>query len=212
MSLMKTTLTSDDFSAALAALKKYGVLLKQDKRVPNVVSIVTGESLRGSWWSHPQSHRIFSILSKLADEPAIALTKLLNCKDTFVHAPLWPALLAVGRAREDWQLHGLSDVAIKLLELVDRGPTAVRATGPAAKELQVRLLVAAKQVHTEDGHHELALESWSAWSTRLDCEALKSSSDGRRLLERATDRLGAPLKWLPWQPGPLVNQFRSPGS
>jgi hypothetical protein len=46
---MKTTPTSDDSNAALAALRKYGVLLKQDKFVPNVVSIVTGESLRGSW-------------------------------------------------------------------------------------------------------------------------------------------------------------------
>jgi len=198
---MKTPPTSDDSNAALAALRKFGVLLKQDKFLPNVVSIVTGESLRGSWWSHPHSHRIFSVLSKLAENPAIALTKLLNCKDTFVHAPLWPALLAVGRAREDWQFNGLSDAASNLLELVDSGSTAMRATGPAAKELQVRLLVTAQQVHTEDGHHELALESWSVWSTRLGCEALKSSSDGRRLLERATNRFGAPLKWLPWRPG-----------
>jgi hypothetical protein len=156
ISLMKTTPTRDESNAALAALRKYGVLLKQDKFVPDVVSIVTGKSLRRSWWSHPHSHRIFSVLSKLADDPAIALTKLLNCKDTFVHAPLWPALLAVGRAREDWQFNGLSDAASKLLELVDSGSTAVRATGPAAKELEVRLLVTAQQIHTDGGRRDQA--------------------------------------------------------
>jgi hypothetical protein len=180
------------------ALKTYGVLLTQDKQVPSVVSILTGQSLRGSWWSHPQSHFIFSVLSTLADDPEVALTKLLKRKDTFIHRHLWPALLAVGCAREAWQLQGLSDECAKLLRLVDLRASAVGATGSAAKDLQIRLLVIAQQVHREDGRHELALESWTAWSRRLGCKALKSSIEGRRELERATQRLGAPVRWLPW--------------
>lgn len=183
----------------MIALRAHGILLKQDKQVPSVVGILTGESLRGSWWSHPQSHSIFSVLSALAESPEVALTKLLNRKDTFIHKQLWSALLAVGRAREDWQLQGMSGECVRLLYLVDQSDT-VMATGPAAKELQFRLLVTAQQVHTEDGRHEIALESWARWSRRLRCKALKSSAEGRRDLELATQRLGAPMKWLPWQP------------
>jgi hypothetical protein len=187
----------DTIEAVTSALKTYGVLLKQDTQVPSVVSILTGESLRGSWWSHPQSRFIFSVLSTLADDPEVALTKLLNRKDSFIHRQLWPAILAVGLAREAWQLKGLSAECLKLLHLVDLGAGAIRATGSAAKDLQVRLLVTAQQVHSEDGRHELALESWTAWSRRLGCKALKSSIEGRRELERATQGLGAPLRWLP---------------
>ena len=180
------------------ALKRHGMLLKQDKQAPSVVGIVTGTSVRGSWWSHPQSHFIFSILSALEDDPEVAVTKLLNGKDTFVHKQLWPALLAVGRARENWQLQGLPDECIKLLQLVEHASDPVRATGSAAKELQVRLLVISQQVHTQSGRHEMALESWTAWSRRLGCKALKSSIEARHELERATQALGAPMRWLPW--------------
>ena len=81
----------------LAALGDQGLLLKQDKLVPSVVGILTGESLRTSWWSHPKARLIFSVLSELADHPDVLFTKLLWQKDTLVHRSLWPALLAVGR-------------------------------------------------------------------------------------------------------------------
>jgi hypothetical protein len=84
----------------LAALAENRLLLKQDKGAPNVVGILTGESLRTSWWSHPKAHLIFSVLSELAEHPDVLFAKLLYRKDTLVHRSLWPAVLAVGRARE----------------------------------------------------------------------------------------------------------------
>jgi hypothetical protein len=182
----------------LAALTRHGLLLKQDKSIPNVVGIVTGESLRTSWWSHPKSHLIFSVLTRLADDPRVLFVKLLDRKDTVVHSSLWPALLAVGSARAQWQTQGLSASAANLLKRVDRGNTEVRSTGVVAKELQIRLLATAHEVHTESGRHELLLESWSAWSDRVGCKLLKSSAGGRQILEQATASLGAPLKALPW--------------
>ena len=183
----------------LAALTRHGgLLLKQDKSIPNVVGIVTGESLRTSWWSHPKSHLIFSVLTRLADDPRVLFVKLLDRKDTVVHSSLWPALLAVGSAREQWQTRGLSTAAADLLKRVDRGNTEVRSTGLVAKELQIRLLATAHEVHTESGRHELLLESWSAWSDRVRCKPLKSRAGGRQILEQATVSLGAPLKALPW--------------
>jgi len=182
----------------LAALTRHGLLLKQDKSIPNVVGIVTGESLRTSWWSHPKSHLIFSVLTRLADDPQVLFVKLLDRKDTVVHSSLWPALLAVGSAREQWQIQGLSASAANLLKRVDRGNTEVRSTGLVAKELQIRLLATAHEVHTESGRHELLLESWSAWADRVRCKPLKSCAAGRQILEQATVSLGAPPKALPW--------------
>jgi hypothetical protein len=185
--------------SVFAALTRYGLLLRQDKVFPSVVGMVTGESLSTSWWSHPKSHLIFSILSELSDHPQVLFTKLLSRKDTLVHASLWPALLAVGRARDAWQLRGLPVAAADLLERVDRSTSAVGATGAACREIQVRLLAPAHEIHAADGRHEMVVENWSAWSSRMSCTALASGEQGRRLLEQAATKLGAPLNWLPWR-------------
>lgn len=92
----------------LAALAANGLLLTQDKSLPNVVGILTDESPRTSWWSHPRARLIFSILSELAEHPDVLFTKLLYRKDTLVHRSLWPAVLAVGGARDRWQVQRLS--------------------------------------------------------------------------------------------------------
>jgi hypothetical protein len=185
--------------STFAALANYGLLLKQDKLVRSVVGLITGESLSTSWWGHPKSHLIFSVLSELSEHSEVLLTKLLAGKDTFVHSRLWPALLAVGNARDQWQLRGLSAAAADLLERVDRSASAVRATGAACKEIQVRLLVPAYEIHAEDGHHEMMVEGWSGWSSRMNCTALTSGEEGRQMLEQAATKLGAPLRYLPWR-------------
>jgi hypothetical protein len=141
----------------------------------------------------------------------VLITKLLSRKHTLVHSALWPALMAVGCARAGWQSQGLSSQAADLLNRIDGGES-VRAAGPAAKELQIRLLAIAREAHTESGRHELEFESWSAWSRRVNCKALKTGADGRRLLEQAAAQFGAPLKALPWRarPEPSMADHFSP--
>src|SRR5690242_21492457 len=95
-------------STVLAALARHGLLLKQDKRLPSAVTLLAGEPLASSWWSHPQGRLIFRVLTALADHPDVLVTKLLDGKDTFVHRPLWPALLAAAGAGESWQTRDLS--------------------------------------------------------------------------------------------------------
>ncbi|MEX1243241.1 MAG: hypothetical protein WEB59_03215 [Thermoanaerobaculia bacterium] len=182
----------------LAVLAANGLLLSQDKALPNVVCILTGESLRTSWWSHPKAHLIFSVLSELAEHPDVLFTKLLYRKDTLVHRSLWPAVLAVGSAREQWQVQGLSRDAKRLLERLDRGDGSVRAAGAPVKELEARLLATTQEIHTESGRHEKALESWDAWSGRVGCSAIQSVPRARKTLEEASLTLGAPLEALPW--------------
>ena len=185
-------------SRVLTALAGNGLLLKQDKALPNVVGILTGESLRTSWWSHPKAHLIFAVLSELADHPDVLFTKLLHHKDTLVHRSLWPAVLAVGTARDQWQLQGLSGEAKRLLERLGRGGGPVRAVGAPVKELETRLLVTTQEIHTASGRHEMALDSWHAWSRRVGCSASQSVPRARKALEEAAATLGAPLKALPW--------------
>lgn len=186
--------------SVLAVLAKQGLLLKQDKAIPSVVGIVTGESLRRSWWSHPKARLIFSVLSELADRPDVLVVKLLGRKDTLVHRTLWPAVLGVGMAREPWQMERLSRGARRLLGRLDRGgDEPVRATGTAVQELEVRLLAVAREIHTESGRHEMALESWHAWSRRTGCRATRSVARARRALEEAAAAAGASVTSLPWQ-------------
>ena len=182
----------------LAALIENKLLLTQDKVVPNVVSILTGESLRTSWWSHPKGRLIFAVLSQLADHPDVLFAKLLCGKDTLIHRALWPAVLAVGRAREPWQTRGLSAGAKRLLEHLDQGEDPVRASGAPVKELEARLLATSREIHTEAGRHEVALESWQAWQARVRCRPARSVPNARKVLEDAAIKLGAPLKALPW--------------
>jgi hypothetical protein len=184
--------------SVLGALIRYGMLLKQDKELPSVVGIVAGESVRGSWWSHPRAHEIFAILSELTDHPDVLVTKLLHRKDTLVHRALWPHLLGVGNARADWQLEGLSDAALALLERLDASVEPVMASGAAARELQYRLLAVGSEVHTESGRHAMVLESWTAWAARAGCTATESEHDARECLESAARKLGAREKSLPW--------------
>ena len=186
-------------SRVLAALRGKGLLLEQDKTFPSVVGILTGESLRTSWWSHPEAHAIFAVMSELRDHPDVLFAKLLYRKDTLIDRSLWPAVLAVGRARDPWQVKGLSADARRLLERLRKGgDVPVRGVGTPVKELERRLLVTTREVHTESGRHEMALESWQAWSRRLACTADRSVPRARRALEDAAVGLGAPLTSLPW--------------
>ncbi len=145
-------------------LRANGLLLQQDKTLPNVVGSVTGQSLSTSWWGHPKGRIIFAVLSELAAHPDVLFTKLLLGKATLVHRRLWPALMAVGMAREPWQLDSLSRAGRCVLRDVDRDDAPVPATGAVAKELESRLLVVARQIHTAAGRHEHVLQGWRAWA------------------------------------------------
>jgi hypothetical protein len=77
-----------------ARLADEGVLLESARGpVPNVAELVAGEPIRGSWWAHPQSHRIFATINALADRPDVARMRLVRGRVTLVHRRLWAPLL-----------------------------------------------------------------------------------------------------------------------
>jgi hypothetical protein len=193
----------------LAAVDEHGLLLVQDVRLPSVVAILTGETPRGSWWSHPKGKLVFAVLGMLADHPKIVFTKLLSGKQTLVHRRLWPDLLAAGSAGESWQTRGLSAAARSLLRRLASSADPVRASGAAPKELEARLLAVTREVHTESGRHETALETWQAWAARVGCKPRRSASKAQTALERAARSIGASREALPWVVYDSADQLRA---
>ena len=181
----------------MIALQTGGLLLLQDKTFPNVVTIVTGESLRRSWWGHPLGHKIFRTLTELAANPDVVVCKLLDGKVTFVHRRLWPALLAVASADEPWQTAGLSVGGHALWDQVKFWDT-VESPAPTSTELERRLLVHGDQVHTASGNHRTRLETWQTWAERSDCQPKGTAAQGRSVLEAAVRALGGSIESLPW--------------
>ncbi len=193
-----------------AALDDLGLLLIQDGALPAVTTIVAGAPVRGSWWSHEQAHSIFDVLQELYDDAAVV--KLIARKQTLVHRRLWPALVAVASGRSAWQVDGLSDDARAALAEIDASDAPIRADRLAAtmsrkasdvvRELEVRLLVATTEVHTETGRHVKAAQTWTTWATAssVALATLPSAADGRRALEECVRRMDAArvARLLPW--------------
>ena len=202
------------YQEVLKTLKSTGVLLLSDKLLPSVTTIVAGEPVTGSWWSHPRSHQIYAVASRLGDSGDVTTVKLVLGKVTFVHRRLWPALFVAARSRGAWQCEGLSPKAESLLAAVDHeGRLRMdewSATQPdaaawrrAAGELEERLLVHGFELHTERGAHTKALESWENWKkhSRMD-GTMPDEGEARRSLENAADELSRGTgrrARLPWQ-------------
>ena len=182
----------------LAKLEESGLLLVQDKSLPNVVRLITGETLKGSWWSHAKAQQIFQVLSELADHRDVLFAKLVGGKVTLIHRRLWRAFLSVAISREPWQIASLSDAARKLLAAIERSSAPVRCRGKDLKELELRLIVHSDEVHTEEGRHEMVAETWEQWARRKGVKPLASVDGGRRKLEEAARAIAAPLSSLPW--------------
>jgi hypothetical protein len=188
-------------------IERAGVLLEHDARWPSVSTMVAGEPVRGSWWGHPAGQAIFRVMGELEDE--VALPKLLGGKVTLVHRRLWPALVAVGQARADWQTRKLKEDAADVLELVDAEGSirsddvelepGCRAMSAIVTDLEKRLLLSSHQQHTESGKHVRVLQSWKAFAGQLG--RLPKLADAQRELEDAAVAFGGAdaVGLLPWR-------------
>ena len=181
------------------ALADSGLLPLQDQRLLSVVTLVTGETLRNSWWSHPKGRVIFALLTELADDPDVLFTKLLHAKVTLVHRRLWSALLTVVSAGETWQVRGLSAAARRLLASAGDSERPIVSSGQAVKELEGRLLAHTQQHHTDMGRHEVEICPWAAWARRAKVKPLASIAIAKKRIEDAATGIGADLTALPWR-------------
>jgi len=190
----------EDENTVLAALAERGLLLVQDKALPSVATILAGAPVRGSWWGHPQSNRIFRTLRRLSEHRDVLFCKLVSGKVTLVDRRLWPAFLAAATTREPWQTRGLAPEARKILSEVDRSGL-LEAAGPPVKELERRLLVLANEEHSESGAHRMVVQSWSRWADSVGAPDPLTPARGKEILEKAAAALGAGPTALPWHSG-----------
>ena len=204
--------------AALDILRGCGVLLMSDASLPSLVGMIVGEPLSKSWWGHPLGGVIYHVSNAVEAHPDVLTTKLVAGKVTYIHKRLWPAVFALGNAREPWQTDPLSQSARWLLRRTDAdsevqtndvplvaGPQR-RELPKAARELERRLLVHATEIHTPTGAHAKVLETWPHWAERVAFDpGAVGVGDAKRQLEDAATRLaaaGGPAlrARLPWQP------------
>ena len=195
-------------------LRRIGLMPVTDSVVPSLVSIITGAPISGSWWGHPAGHLIYGVSEALESDPDVLVLRLWRGKLTFVHRRLWPALTRVGTARTSWQMSGLSAVARQLLIRVDRERTLrsdhlppdftedSQGFRPALRDLELRLLVLTRSVHTSTGAHALEAESWKAWGARARTARFTGTVESAQLaLEKAATRLASeehPSRSFPW--------------
>jgi len=200
-----------ELQKVLASLESFGLLLVSDRAFPSVASLIAGEPVKGSWWSHPLAHTIFAVNEMLEDQKGVLITKLLGGKVTFVHRTMWPQVYAIGTAREDWQMEGLSTPAKTLLTRVEKETCidtdkigVIRGTKPGdlARELELRILIHAEQVHTESGAHAKRIQTWESWADRVGFKARQTDPQvAKKLVEKRVKELnkkfGADVR-LPW--------------
>lgn len=205
------------FKRVFSKILKFGLLLESDPKLPSVCTLITGEPLRGSWWSHPFAQTIFQVNQKLEDHPDVLLTKLVSGKVTLVHRDLWSEVLAIGTAQEAWQMKGLSASAQALLKTVEEDgiiqpdnigwlkskSTTKTKPGDAARDLERKLLIHAAQIHTASGAHAKVLETWEHWSERVGFKsetmlAEQAKNELAKILLKLNRQFEASAK-LPWQ-------------
>jgi hypothetical protein len=79
---------------AIQFVKKHGVVLESAHGpVPNLVEVVAGGRLHGSWWAHPKSQVIFQLTRAVRDSDDILVCRLIHGKITYIHRRLWSALV-----------------------------------------------------------------------------------------------------------------------
>jgi hypothetical protein len=194
-----------------AVLDREGLLICHDAEVDSAVTIIAGEPIKGTWWSHPKGGLVYDALGALEED--IAWPKLVKGKMTLVHKKLWPSLWITGTSRALWQTRQLKEDARWLLEKVVQKrsirsdkldlPAGSRKMGAVVTDLEQRLLVCTRSEHTEGGHHARFVETWDVWRGQVKLDTKK-----RPTLESALDALtkpvaklagGASLRgWLPW--------------
>jgi hypothetical protein len=207
-------IAAGDFKTILATLRRLGLLLETDVRLPSVASLIAGEPIKGSWWSHEAGQRIFATLCQLADHPDVMFTKLVSGKVTLVHRKLWPEILSIGNARAPWQIKDLSKSARTLLKMIDETgslrtdqliwpKSATVKPGVAARELEKKLLIHAGEFHTETGAHAKLLETWKTWAQRSDYPVgVRRAETAMQKLEERVAKLNQQFEAkarLPWK-------------
>lgn len=156
---------------ALAWVKRHRIVMLAAKvdGVPSLAHEIIGGPFRGSWWGHEKGKLIFDLASGLEERDEVLLCKLVEGKATFVHESVWPAL-ARAVLDESWRrprVAKLNAAAKKLFERVEKEGQVRGAEAKAIKALEESQLALVVSEHTDRGHHQKVLTSWSRWAKKV---------------------------------------------
>jgi len=129
---------------ALAFVRRHGVVLASAKgTAPRLTEAIAGEAIAGSWWAHPKSHHIFSILGAVTDSDQVLVCRLVGGKITLVHRRLWPSLVRLAKCFTPEQLAQVREEhtpsgrhVSRLVPFPDWVPADVSAQAGAVEEQQ----------------------------------------------------------------------------
>lgn len=89
----------------MAFVQAHGVVLVSAKgRAPRLTEAIIGEPIKGSWWAHPESRRIYAILRTVTESGQVLVCRIIDGKLTLVHRRLWPALVRLANRYTPEQL------------------------------------------------------------------------------------------------------------
>ena len=83
---------------ALAFVREHGVVLAAAKgAAPRLTEAIVGEPIKGSWWTHADSHKIFGALKAVSESEEVLVCRLIDGKITLIHRRLWPSLVRLAK-------------------------------------------------------------------------------------------------------------------
>src|SRR5207302_9460741 len=83
---------------AVSFVRQHGVVLESGKGpVPNLAEAVAGAPIRGNWWNHADSKKIFRATRLVRESEDILVCRLVAGKVTYVESRLWPAVARLAR-------------------------------------------------------------------------------------------------------------------
>jgi len=96
---------------ALAWVEECGIAVESARtKVPNLVQLIVGEPVRGSWWAHPKGNDILRLSRSIRSSPDILVCRLVDGKITYIHRRLWPAVVRLSGRISKQRLAAVKEV------------------------------------------------------------------------------------------------------
>ncbi len=100
----------DTLEQALGFIREHGIVLESAAGTrPSLVAAITGEPVKGNWWSHPKGKAIFALTRAVREADEVLVCRLIDGKITLAHRRLWPALLRINGQLDPGRLARLAE-------------------------------------------------------------------------------------------------------